>query len=289
MKDEAGSSGAGRVRQRSVLITGCSSGIGLDAARTLRLRGWRVFATCRKAEDCERLAAEGHESFPLDHADTESVSRAFAKCLERTGGTLDGLILNGAHALPAATEDVPRGALRDIFEANLFGPFELIALAIPVMRRQGSGRIVNVSSVLGIVAAKFRGPYCGTKFAMEGMTDALRRETAGSGIKISLLQPGPISTRIRQNAIPHFERWIDWENAWLRETYETTVIPRLYATTTSPDRFELPPSACTRKIVHALEASRPRARYRVTTPTYLAEAIRRLLPTRVTDSIMGDW
>lgn len=276
-------------RTRSVLLTGCSSGIGLDAARTLSRRGWRVFATCRNPVDCGRLEAEGLESFPLDHADPDSIAMGVAEAFERTGARLDALVVNGAHAMPAAMEDVPRGALREIFEANLFGPFDLINRVLPVMRREGAGRIVNISSVLGIVALPFRGPYCGTKFAMEGMTDALRRELRGSGVRVSLVEPGPITTRIRENAVPHFERWIDWEASALRFRYENELIPRLYAERGKPDRFELPPSACTRRIVHALEARRPRARYRVTVPTRLAEAMRRLLSTRLADRMAGGW
>lgn len=275
--------------RRIVLVTGCSSGIGQDAARTLAARGWRVFATCRKPADCDRLEREGLESFPLDHASAESVTKAVTEAMARSGGKLDGLVLNGAHALPAALEDVPREALREIFEANLFGPFELINRVLPAMRARGSGRIVNVSSVLGIVAATFRGPYCGTKFAMEGMTDSLRRELHGTGIHVSLLQPGPITSQFRQNAVPHFERWIDWESSAQRATYEEILIPRLYANKDKPDRFELGPAACTARIIHALEAPRPRARYRVTTPTYLAEALRRLLSTRLADRLVAGW
>jgi NAD(P)-dependent dehydrogenase (short-subunit alcohol dehydrogenase family) len=272
--------------RRSVLITGCSSGIGLDAAKALSERGWRVFATCRKPSDCERLERAGLESFPLDHADPQSIAAAVATALERTGGSLDALVVNGAHALPGAVEDVPRGALREIFEVNLFGPFELIAAVLPAMRARGSGRIVNVSSVLGIVAAPFRGPYCGTKFAMEAMTDALRLELRHTPIRVSLIQPGPIGTRIRQNAVPHFERWIDWRGSAQRPAYEETVLPRLYGPGRR-DRFELAPAAVSAKVVRALEDSRPAARYRVTTPTRLAEALRRLLPTRAADLLVA--
>lgn len=272
-----------------MLITGCSSGIGFDAARSLQRRGWRVFATCRKRDDCARLEAEeGLESFVLDHADTLSVAAGVAEALERSGGRLDALIANGAHALPCAIEDLPREALREIFEVNLFGPFDLIRAVLPAMRAQGSGRIVNVSSVLGIVSTRFRGPYSGTKFAMEGMTDALRRELSGTGIHVSLLQPGPISTRIRHNAVGHFERWIDWRGSAQRAVYEAELLPRLYAERDKVAPFELAPSACTRVLIHALEAPRPRARYRVTWPTHFAELLRRLAPTRLADRLVAD-
>jgi NAD(P)-dependent dehydrogenase (short-subunit alcohol dehydrogenase family) len=266
---------------KSVLITGCSSGIGLDAARTLAARGWRVFATCRQEGDCVRLRDEGLESFRLDYADEASITAAVATVLERTGGTLDALFNNGAFACPGAVEDLPRGALREIFEVNLFGYHDLTRQVIPVMRAQGHGRIVNCSSVLGLVGMKWRGAYVATKFAMEGLTDVLRIEMAGTGITAILIEPGPIGTRIRENAIPHFERWIDWENSSRRDEY-TALRERLY-TDSGPDRFQLPASAVTAKLIHALESPRPAARYFVTTPTYLMNIARRVLPTRMLD------
>ncbi len=266
---------------KSILITGCSSGIGLDAARTLKARGWRVFATCRQQGDCDRLLAEGLESFPLDYADEASIAAAVDTVLERTGGTLDAVFNNGAFACPGAVEDLPRGALRAIFEVNLFGYHDLARRVIPVMRKQGHGRIINCSSVLGLVGMTFRGAYVATKFAMEGLSDVLRIEMQGTGVKVILIEPGPIGTRIRENAIPHFERWIDWENSARRDQY-ATLRARLYEKS-GPDRFELPASAVTAKLIHALEAARPAPRYFVTTPTYLMNVARRLLPTRMLD------
>jgi NAD(P)-dependent dehydrogenase (short-subunit alcohol dehydrogenase family) len=266
---------------KSILITGSSSGIGLDAARTLKARGWRVFATCRQQGDCDRLEAEGLESFRLDYADEASIEAALATALERTGGTLDAVFNNGAFACPGAVEDLPRGALREIFEVNLFGYHDLARRVIPVMRVQGQGRIVNCSSVLGLVGMKWRGAYVATKFAMEGLSDVMRIEMQGTGVDVVLIEPGPIGTRIRENAIPHFEKWIDWENSARRAEYEG-LRARLYEKS-GPDRFELPSSAVTAKLIHALEARRPKARYFVTTPTYLMNIARRILPTRVLD------
>jgi NAD(P)-dependent dehydrogenase (short-subunit alcohol dehydrogenase family) len=271
--------------QKSILITGCSSGIGLDAARTLNARGWRVFATCRKTVDCDRLVAEGLESFVLDYADEASISAAVTEVLMRTGGTLDALFNNGAYACPGAVEDLPRGALREIFEVNLFGYHDLTRRVIPVMRAQGRGRIVNCSSVLGLVGMTWRGAYVATKFAMEGLTDVLRIEMRGTGIDLVLIEPGPITTKIRENAIPHFEKWIDWEHSARRDQY-TALRDRLY-TSKGPDKFELPPRAVTVKLIHALEAPRPRARYFVTTPTYISDVLRRVLPTRALDWVLA--
>jgi NAD(P)-dependent dehydrogenase (short-subunit alcohol dehydrogenase family) len=271
--------------QRSILITGCSSGIGLDAARGLAARGWRVFATCRQEADCVRLRAEGLESFVLDYADEDSIAAAVEQVATRTGGRLDALFNNGAFACPGAVEDLPRGALRAIFEVNLFGYHDLTRRVIPMMRAQGSGRIVNCSSVLGLVGIKWRGAYVATKFAMEGLTDVLRIEMAGTGIDVILIEPGPITSRIRANAIPHFERWIDWEQSARSAEYRP-LLDRLYAER-GPDTFELPPAAVTKKLIRALESRRPAARYYVTLPTHAMGLLRRILPTRLLDWIIS--
>ena len=273
-------------RQKSILITGCSSGIGYDAAHGLAARGWRVFATCRKQDDCVRLRTEGLESFVLDYADEASVSAALAQVLAATGGTLDALFNNGAFALPGAAEDLPRAGLREVFETNVFGWHDLTQQVIPVMRAQGAGRIVNCSSVLGLVCAPWRSAYNASKFAVEGLSDTLRLEMRGTGIEIVLIEPGPITSKIRQNATIAFEKWIDWENSARADAYRTTLLKRLYDKP-GKDRFELPASAVTQKLVHALESPRPRARYFVTTPTYIMATLKRLLPTRALDWILA--
>lgn len=271
--------------RRSVLITGSSSGIGLDAARGLRDRGWRVFASCRKAEDCARLREEGFEAPRIDYADSASLVAGLTEVLEATGGTLDGLYNNGAYACPGLVEDLPRGALREIFETNLFGLHELTTLVIPVMRAQGHGRIVNCSSVLGMVTMPWRGAYVATKFALEGLTDTLRIEMRGTGIHVCLLEPGPITSSIRVNAIPHYERWFEGRDRARLADYEA-LKHRLYEDS-GPDTFELPASAVTRRLAHALEARRPRARYYITAPTWIMGALRRLLPTRALDWVIS--
>lgn len=271
--------------QKSILITGCSSGIGHDAAHGLARRGWRVLATCRGPEDVTRLQGEGLESFVLDVADPDSVAAGAARALDLTGGRLDALYNNAAFACPGAVEDLPAGALRSIFETNLFGLHELTRLLIPAMRAQGHGRIVNCSSVLGLVGLKWRGAYVATKFALEGLTDVLRIEMKGTGIDAILIEPGPITSRIRENAIPHFERWIDWQGS-ARATEYATLKSRLYESR-GPDRFELPASAVTRVLVHAVESRRPKPRYYVTKPTHLMGAARRILSTRALDWLIA--
>lgn len=272
--------------RKSILITGCSSGIGHDAAHTLTSRGWRVLATCRREEDAARLRSEGLESYVLDYACEDSIGQALEEVLSRTGGTLDALYNNGAFAIPGALEDLPRDGLRAIFETNLFGWHDLTRRVIPVMRAQGHGRIVNCSSVLGLVPMKWRGAYVSTKFALEGLTDVLRLEMRSTPIHVCLIEPGPITSRIRVNSIPHFERYIDWQSSARADQYRSSLLKRLYADR-GPDRFELPPAAVTKRLIHALESPRPRARYYVTTPTYLMGGLRRLLPTRLLDAIIA--
>lgn len=271
--------------QRSVLITGSSSGIGLDAARTLRARGWRVFASCRQQVDCDRLIAEGFDSPRIDHEDPVSIEMGLAQVLAATGGRLDALFNNGAYGTPGAVEDVPRAALEAIFHANLFGVHDLTCRVIPVMRAQGHGRIVNCSSILGIVALRWRGAYVATKHALEGLTDVLRIEMKGTGIHIILIEPGPITTDFGKNAKVQFERWIDWENSVRRDEY-VWLRNRMYKPR-GPDPFELPPSAVTQKLIHALEHRRPRPRYYVTVVTHALASARRLLPTRAMDWLIG--
>ena len=271
--------------KKSILITGCSSGIGYDAAHGLAKRGWRVFATCRKEDDCARLRGEGLDSFLLDYDSPASIDTALTTALERTGGTLDALYNNGAFAVPGAVEDLPREALRAVFETNLFGYHDLTQKVIPVMRAQGHGRIVNCSSVLGLVTLKWRGAYVASKFALEGLTDTLRLEMAETPIQVILIEPGPITSSIRANSIPGFERWINWEASPRAEQYRKSLLERLYEDR-GPDQFELPAAAVTQKLIHALEAPRPHPRYFVTTPTYLMNICRRVLPTRLLDRVL---
>ena len=269
--------------QKSILITGCSSGIGEHAAYALKKRGWRVFASCRKAEDCARFQADGFDAPLIDYADPATIESGLADVLTATGGTLDALFNNGAYGIPGAVEDLPTDALRAIFETNVFGYHDLTRRVIPIMRAQGYGRIIQNSSVLGFVVLRWRGAYNSTKFALEGLTDTLRLEMRDTPIHVILIEPGPITTKIRENSIPHFEKWIDWEASPRADQYRTGLRKRLY-TNSGPDAFELPCDAVTKKLIHALEAVHPRPRYFVTTPTYVMNLLKRVLPTR-----MRDW
>lgn len=269
--------------QKSILITGCSSGIGLDCAKTLHAHGWTVFASCRQQKDCDRLKMMGIEAPRLDHADPVSITETIQYILTKTNGKLDAVFNNGAFAVPGAVEDLPTDALRSIYETNLFGYHEVIRQVIPIMRAQGKGKILNCSSVLGFVALPWRGAYNSTKFALEGLTDTLRIEMRNTNINVILIEPGPIGTKIRENSIPHFERWIDWENSPRKKQYEIDLIKRLYQPKNKPDAFELPVSAVTKVVMKALESHRPKPRYYVTIPTHFMGVLRRILSTRSLD------
>jgi len=271
-------------QEKTILITGCSSGIGLCVAEGLKARGYRVFATARKAEDVAMLEQQGLESLQLDLADSASITAALETVLARTGGTLDALFNNGAYGQPGAVEDLRREVLREQFETNLFGTHELTCRVLPVMRRQGHGRIIHNSSVLGLIALPFRGAYNSSKYALEGLTDTLRLELHGSGIHISLIEPGPITSRFRANAFARYRENIDKENSPFRDTYEAMERRLTKAGPAAP--FTLPPEAVLAKVIHALESQRPRLRYYVTFPTYLFATLRRLLPHRGLDWVL---
>ncbi len=269
---------------RSVLITGCSSGIGYCLAHGLRERGFRVFATARKPADVERLAAEGFETLALDLDDSASLAAAVGEVLRRTDNRLYALVNNGGFGLPGAVEDLPRDSLRAQFETNVFGGQELIRLLMPTFRAQNEGRIVQMSSMLGYVALAYRGAYCASKYAIEGLTDALRLELRGTNIYVSLVEPGPIAARFRDNAYSAFKQWIDKDRSAHRAQYDA-MIERLEGQR-GPQPFTLPPEAVLRKVIHAIESRHPHRRYQVTVPAYLSALLGRLLPTPLLDTLL---
>ncbi|NKW92228.1 SDR family NAD(P)-dependent oxidoreductase [Rhodobacteraceae bacterium R_SAG9] len=273
--------------QRTILITGCSSGIGLAAAHSLRARGWRVFASCRNPDDCSRLVAEGFESPRIELRDTESIRSGLQEVLTATGGKLDALFNNGARGMPGAIEDLPADGLRDLMESNVIGWHDLTRQVIPIMRAQGHGRIVQNSSVLGYVSMRYRGAYVASKHAIEGLTDSLRIELRGTPIHVSLIEPGPITSDMRKNNAAQFFEWIDWENSVYAEDYRQGLVKRFIEKREGLDPFELPAEAVCKKLIHAVEANRPRARYRVTTPAHIMNVFRRVLPTPLLDWVIA--
>ncbi len=272
-------------QQKPVLITGCSSGIGHCVAAGLKQRGYRVFATARRTESVEMLLEEGFESLQLDLSDSESIHQAFRQIMQQTDGQLYALFNNGAFGLPGAVEDLSRENLKYQFETNVFGWLELTNLVIPVMRKQGYGRIIQNSSVLGFVAMPFRGAYNASKYAIEGLSDTLRLELRGTGIHVSLIEPGPITSQFRANAVTAMKQNIDIENSVHREKY-IGVLERLNKQGPAAP-FTLPPEAVLKRVLHALESRQPKPRYYVTFPTYLFGYLKRLLSFRQMDFLLA--
>lgn len=271
--------------KKSVLITGCSSGIGYCVAQGLQARGYRVFATARREESVAMLRSNGLESFRLDLNDSTSIRDAVSAVLQRTDGKLYGLFNNGAYGLPGAVEDLSREAIRAQFETNFFGWLELTNLILPVMRQQGYGRIIQNSSVLGFAAMPFRGAYNASKFALEGLSDTLRLELLGTQIFVSLIEPGPIASNFRANAMQAMLRYIDIEKSVHRDRY-LAVQNRLNKKGAAVP-FTLPPEAVLKKVIHALEANRPSARYYITFPTHLFGLLKRILPGGMLDKLLA--
>lgn len=270
---------------RSILITGCSSGIGAHCAGGLRARGWRVFTAARKQADVDRLAAAGFDAVRLDYADEASIAAAVDHVLAATSGGLDALFNNGAYALPGAVEDLTTDALRTEFEANFFGWHTLTRRLIPVMRAQGHGRIVQCSSVLGFVPMKYRGAYIASKYALEGLSETLRLELLGTGLHVSLIEPGPIDSRFEQNALAAFRKSVDIYGSIHADVYRERI--QRMERGGSSSRFKLGPEAVLRKLAHALESPRPKPRYRVTVPTHVMAMLRRILSTRALHAFLA--
>lgn len=268
---------------RAVLITGCSSGIGLCLAQGLKQAGYRVFATARKLQDVEKLSHLGFESYQLDLASSASIQLAMREIFSQTD-TLYGLIHNGAYGQVGALEDISREVLEAQFQANVFGWHELTNLVLPSMKKNNTGRIIYLSSVLGFVAMPFRGPYNASKFAIEGLVDTLRLELINTQVQLSLIQPGPIESQFRANAYLAFKAHVDMNKSDYKENYQG-MIQRLKSTKLAA--YTLAPESILKCTLHALEAPKAKIHYRVTFPTKLFAVLKRLLPSRIMDKILS--
>ncbi|MEN9895532.1 MAG: hypothetical protein RIR97_1384 [Pseudomonadota bacterium] len=269
----------------AIIITGCSSGIGAYCAHALKKDGWRVFATVRNDSDRADLESAGIETFLMDYTDHASISALVNEVSARTGGTLDALFNNGAYGQAGAVEDLPTEALRAQFETNVFGWHELTRQIIPIMRRQGHGRIVQCSSILGVVPYRWRGAYNASKFALEGLSLTLRMELAGSGIHVSLIEPGPITSKFISNCIPHIEAHIDMEHSVHRAEY-VRQMNRLRGTS-GPASGKLEPDAVYAVLKHALLSPRPKPHYPVTRPAKQGMLLKKILPAALFYAIIG--
>ncbi len=253
--------------QKAVLITGCSSGIGLAAAQDLRNRGYRVLAACRKAQDIDNLRQLGFETVQLDLDDKHSVARAAAEVIELTGNRLYGLFNNAGYAVYGPLHTVSREQFEQQFSSNLFGTHQLTQLLLPAMLAHAEGRIIQTSSVLGLISMPNRGIYSSSKYALEAWSDSLRMELHGTGIKVSIIEPGPLHSNFMQNV-----------------TQTQSDKPIINSDMT--ERFTLTSEAVLPKLRHALESPRPKLRYPVTLIAHAVSVLRRLLPGRLLDFLI---
>jgi NAD(P)-dependent dehydrogenase (short-subunit alcohol dehydrogenase family) len=276
----------GQNRPRSILITGCSSGIGLASARLMKARGWRVLATARTPESLAMLEREGTEALHLELMDADSVAACAAAALERTEGRLFALFNNAAYGQPGAVEDLSLDVLKAQFQSNLFSWHDLTRRILPAMRANGEGRIVQCSSVLGFISPPWRGAYNATKHALEALSDAMRHELAvvAPGIRVSIIEPGPIDTRFLEHAIAAFKRNVPIAGSAYAAEYERRLAGMQAG---GAQTWKLPPEAVAAKLRHAVESRRPKLRYYVTVPTYLAAAGVRFLPRRIANAMIA--
>jgi short-subunit dehydrogenase len=273
------------IENKSVLVTGCSSGIGLAAVERLRGEGWKVFPTARKVEDLDMLEGKGFSPIQLDVASSVSIDATVDQVLHANGGRLGAVVNNAGFGMPGAIQDLTRAAMRQQFEVNLFGLQELTNRLIPVFREQGYGRIVNVSSVVGRIALPFMGIYSASKFALEAISDVQRVELSHDSISVSIVEPGPIETRFSTNCAGEGELALDTERSRFGDSYKRYFDKRRSGGM-SEDRFRLPPEAVAEKILHALESSRPKIRYCVTLPAHLGSLAARFMPAGLIDRIL---
>jgi short-subunit dehydrogenase len=271
----------------SILITGCSSGIGLCAAQTLQKRGYNVYATARKDQDLETLKNQGIESLFMDMEDPASIQQGVNTVLEKTGGTLDALFNNAGFAVPGAVEDLTLSMLRKQFETNVFGPIELTNLVIPVMRRQGHGRIILNTSILGVITMPYRGAYNASKFALEAFSGTLRQELRGTPIFVSIIAPGPIQTRFRDNAGKSYHETLENKPSVHQPAYLSMQKYFNQETSKTEAAFTSPPDAVVAKLIHALESAKPSARYYIGLPAHFFAFLRRLLPDKAMDWVVA--
>lgn len=269
----------------TIIVTGCSSGIGAWCARALQRDGWRVFATVRQEKDLAPLEQDGIEAFHMDYTKPDTIAASVEQVLARTDGRLDALFNNGAYGQAGAVEDLPVEALRLQLETNVIGWHDLTRRVIPVMRAQGHGRIVQCSSILGIVPYRWRGAYNASKFALEGLSLTMRMELAGSGIEVSLIEPGPIASRFTANAVTYIERFIDLKGSVHAEEYERQM--RRLKGESAPAKGRLEPDAVYTALKRALTDRRPKPHYIVTQPAKQGALLKKLLPAGLFYRIIG--
>ncbi|MDD3007965.1 MAG: SDR family NAD(P)-dependent oxidoreductase [Arcobacter sp.] len=270
---------------QNILITGCSSGIGLETALTLKKNGIKVYASARKDKDVEMLKDLGFETFKIDVRNKDEIKYALETIL-KNDLKLDAVFNNAGFGQPGAVEDLSVKVLKKQFNTNFFGLHEVTIQAIKIFRAQGYGKIIQHSSVLGIISLKFRGAYNASKYAIEGINDTLRQEVLGSQIYISTINTGPVTSKFRENALKKFNKNITVEGSFWEETYKKELKARL-ETTEDKAPFNLPASSVANTVLKIMNTKKPKPRYYVTTATHLLGFFKRILTTSLLDKLLN--
>ncbi|MCP4969661.1 MAG: SDR family NAD(P)-dependent oxidoreductase [Arcobacter sp.] len=269
---------------QNILITGCSSGIGLQTAKTLKQNGIRVYASARKEEDVQMLKDLGFNTFLLDVTNPSHIKDALEQIV-KNDSKIDAVFNNAGFGQPGALEDIQTKFLKEQFETNVFGLHELTRQVLPYMREQGYGKIIQHSSVLGLISLKFRGAYNASKYAIEGLADTLRLELDNTKISICTINTGPVTSKFRENAIKKFQENVDQENSSYKKEYDTQLNARLESDKdTTP--FNLPATSVANIIQKIMNTDNPKPRYYVTKATYILGFFKRILSTGLLDKIL---
>ncbi|ASK77762.1 short-chain dehydrogenase [Paraphotobacterium marinum] len=274
--------------KKNIIITGCSSGIGKMAAILLHKKNFNVIASYRSKTDVIDLEQQGIKCLHLDMRDTKSINGFYEKACEYFNHQIDCIFHNAAYGQVGAIEDLPIEALQEQFQVNFFAIHQLTLLILKNMRKYNSGRIVINSSVLGFVALKYRGAYVASKFALEGWADTLRLELSKTNIDVSIIEPGPISSKFRENALLYFYKYIkNFKNSNYFEDYQIQ-IERLESNKSS-NKYTLPPEKVVDALLHALESKDPKIRYLITKPTKYIRILKRVLSDRKLDRLLKNY
>lgn len=265
----------------NIVITGCSTGIGLATAKYLKSKNMNIYPTARKTKDVEMLKSLGFEhAMQLDVKKSEDITKVIATVM-RKENKIDVWFNNAGYGQAGMVEDVPTSILQEQFQTNVFGLHECTRQIIPIMREQGYGKIIQHSSVLGIISLAGRGAYNASKYAIEGLTDTLRLELKGSNIYPVLLNTGPITSNFRINAMQKLRDNIDIENSYFKDAYHKNL---------NADKSKVPfneEADAVAKVVHTIVmAKKPKPRYYITKATYLLGYLKRVLSTTLLDKIL---
>jgi short-subunit dehydrogenase len=266
----------------SILITGCSTGIGLETAQYLKYKGYQVFTTARQEKDVEKLKSLGFEAFLLDVREKQTIENTLKSILAITGGTLDVVFNNAGFGQPGAIEDLRTEVLKEQFDTNVFGLHEVTIQVLPIMRAQGYGKIIQHSSVLGLISLKFKGAYNASKYAIEGLTDTLRQELLDTSIQATVLNTGPVLSEFRETAKQKARDNIDIEHSRFKSSYEEHL-----SSVKSTVPFTLKAVEVAKVVESIIKSKDIKPRYYITKATYILGYLKRVISTSLLDKILN--